>query len=281
VRVPPIDVQAIESQSYGEADCSRAPATKCIVVHGSGTRILLIGDSHALGLVPAFAGLARKRDLTFAVATFPNCPWQHGLVETPPNAQTDVPQKCRARQDDWYRRLVPQLDPDVVVLVHHPFDDPNGAPDMRAAGKLIHPGTPTFEKAIRVAARQTIEQLRKVGRKIVILEPLPLAPAGFNPLTCLSQAKYVDDCRYVASATPTPLESYYRSIGNGTDIFTLDLDRLVCPYLPICDPIVRGIVVKSDAQHITAAYSKTLVISIGTLLLADGIIPRTPRPAKN
>ena len=94
-----------------------------------------------------------------------------------------------------------------------------------------------------------------------------------NPMTCLSKATYLDDCRYVASKT-TPIEKYYRSLADGTNVFTLDLDRLVCPYLPICDPIVRGVVVKRDPQHITAAYSKTLAGPISRILTADGIIPR-------
>jgi hypothetical protein len=90
----------------------------------------------------------------------------------------------------------------------------------------------------------------------------------------LSDAKYVDDCRYVAAST-TPNEKYYRALANGKDVFTLDLDRLVCPYLPICDPIVRGVVVKRDKQHLSADYSRTLAGPIGSIMSADGIIPRS------
>jgi hypothetical protein len=56
----------------------------------------------------------------------------------------------------------------------------------------------------------------------------------------------------------------------------LDLDRLVCPYFPICDPIVNGVVVKRDKQHITAAYSKTMGEPIDSVLAADGVVPRSP-----
>jgi hypothetical protein len=126
---------------------------------------------------------------------------------------------------------------------------------------------------VRAAARDSVEALAVDGRKVVILEPLPVAPAVFNPITCLSKSKYLDDCRYTATST-TPIEKYYRSLANGTNVFTFDLDRLVCPYLPICDPIVRGVVVKRDPQHITAGYSATLAAPIGQVFRANGIVPK-------
>jgi peptidoglycan/LPS O-acetylase OafA/YrhL len=272
VRVPRIDFDAITA-GYGKHSCYGEPVEGCIVVRGSGTRILLLGDSIAQGLIPAFAALSRQHHFTFASSTSPSCPWQRGLVEAPPGTPTDLARTCRAHQDDWYDRIVPEFDPDVIVLAHHPFDDPAGAPAMLANGKLIRPGTRGFRRAIRIASRETIEQLEPKGRKIVIIEPLPLAPPQLQPLTCLSEATFVDECRYVASK-PTPIEREYRALANGKDVFTLDLDRLVCPYYPICDPIVNGVVVKRDLQHITASYSEMLGPSIGSLMIADRILPR-------
>jgi peptidoglycan/LPS O-acetylase OafA/YrhL len=272
VRVPPIDVNKIESELYGGKTCYGAQVEQCIVVRGSGSRILLIGDSHALSLVPAFAGFARNRDLTLAVAWSPSCPWPRGLVELPLGSPTDLPKTCGEHQSDWYDRLVPRFDPDVIVLAHRSFDDPRGGADMRANGVLIRPGAKGFGRRVRAAARDSVNALAVGGRKVVILEPLPIAPAVLNPITCLSESKYLDDCRYAATPT-TPMEKFYRSLADGTDVFTLDLDRLVCPYFPICDPIVRGVVVKRDPQHITAGYSKTLAGPIGQVFRANGIVP--------
>ena len=89
--------------------------------------------------------------------------------------------------------------------------------------------------------------------------------------------KYLDACRYVSSTAPTPLEASYRSLANGTDVYSLDLDRLVCPYLPICDPMVGGLVVKKDGEHITAPFSRYIGKPIASLLVADGIVPPAPR----
>ena len=275
VRVPAIDVEAAKAHTYGNRTCYGKPGARCVVVRGSGPRLLLVGDSHAVGLVSAFAELARRHDFTLALASYPRCPWLRGVVETAPGSPADISQTCRARQEDWYRRLVPQLDPDVIVLVHRTFDDPGGDIEMEANGTSIRPGTRDYRDAVRRASRDTVDQLAAHGRKVVIVEPLPLAPDEFNPTNCLSDAEFVDDCRYVAAAT-TPLEEYYRSLANGIDVFTLDLDRLVCPYLPICDPIVNGVVVKRDKQHITAAYSKTLGEPIDSVLAADGVVPKSP-----
>jgi len=108
----------------------------------------------------------------------------------------------------------------------------------------------------------------------VIIEPLPTAPGAFNPFTCLSGATYLEECRYVAIGASTILEKYFRSIANGRDVYSLNLDRVVCPYLPICDPIVAGIVVKKDPQHITSEFSRAMATPIETLLVDDGILSR-------
>jgi hypothetical protein len=275
VRVPAIDFEAAKAHTYGNRSCYGKPAARCVIVHGSGKRILLVGDSHAVGLVPAFAELAQRHGFTLALAAYPRCPWLEGVVEVPPGSPPDISQTCRSQQDDWYRRLVPELDPDVIVLVHRTFDDPGGDVELETNGRKIDPGTADYRDAVRRESRATVDELATNGRKVVIVEPLPLAPDEFSPTNCLSDAKFVEDCRYVA-ATTTPLERYYRSIANGADVFTVDLDPLVCPYFPICDPMVNGVVVKRDKQHITAAYSKTMGEPIDSVLAADGVIPRSP-----
>ena len=61
-------------------------------------------------------------------------------------------------------------------------------------------------------------------RKLVVIEPLPIAPAGIDPPSCLSGAKYLEDCRYVATAAPTPIVGYYRSIADDKQVWSIDRD---------------------------------------------------------
>jgi hypothetical protein len=58
---------------------------------------------------------------------------------------------------------------------------------------------------------------------------------------------------------PTPLERAYRALAEQRDEVTaLDVDRLVCPYLPICDPVLDGMVVFRDDNHITGTFATSL-----------------------
>ena len=40
---------------------------------------------------------------------------------------------------------------------------------------------------------------------------------------------------------------------------SIDFDRQVCPYLPICDPVVDGMVVHHDDNHLTVTFADTLL----------------------
>jgi peptidoglycan/LPS O-acetylase OafA/YrhL len=270
-----LDLQAAANAPYGRPDCYKAPVQRCIVSGREGPLILLIGDSHAQSLIRGFQGVARKHGMRLAIVTSPNCPWELGAVQLPIGSPPDLARVCRAHQTDWYERVVPQLQPAVVVLAHRTLDDPItpgvvgfiGTPPIRA-------GQPGFQERIEDATDQAIATLRADGRKIVIVEPLPTASGTFNPYTCLSTATYLDECRYVAVAQPTPLEQYFRSVADGRDVYSIDLDPLVCPYLPICDPIVGGVVVKKDPQHITAPFSGAMTDAIDRLLVEDRIIER-------
>ena len=267
-----LDLLGHRRGEYQGVDCYKRPLDKCIVVRGTGKRLLVIGDSHAFTLTPAFAEVARRHSLTLAVAFAFNCAWQQGQVARPPFVTTSA-QDCRDRQNDWYSRVVPQFDPDIVVLAERGRDDPANPISFQGPDqKQYDPGDAGYEATLRETSTRTLDRLRRPGRKTVILEPLPLAPAGFNPNTCLSGAKYLDDCRYVASARPAPSVTFFRSLADEKQVWSVDLDRAVCPYFPICDPVVDGIAVKRDPQHLTAAFSAHLGDAVDQVLQRNGIV---------
>jgi hypothetical protein len=57
-------------------------------------------------------------------------------------------------------------------------------------------------------------------------------------------------------------------------VWSLDLDHLVCPYLPICDPVVDNQIVKIDETHLTAKFGKAIAPSIDSYLKDNGLIDR-------
>ena len=271
-----LDLERVGAEPYGRPDCYGRSVARCVVIDRGPRKVLLLGDSHAQSLIPGLAKLAKRNRFTLAIGSSPNCPWEQGMVELPLGSPPNLGAVCRAHQDDWYDRIVPGFDPDIVVLAHRTLDDPL-TPSLVsfANGPRLRSNGPGFEKAAAAAVTRTVDELRARGRKIVIIEPLPTAPGAFNPFTCLTKATYLEECRYIAIGAPTVLERDFRSLADGNDVFSLNLDRVVCPYIPICDPIVAGVVVKKDPQHITAAFSRTMAPSIETLLVDDGIFSRS------
>ncbi len=262
-----LDWQAARKDTGERPDCYRKSVSSCTLVHGSGPHVLLMGDSHALMLIPTFRALAARDSLTLSVAAFPRCPWL-GIVEPILGLAA-----CRAHHADWLERVIPTLKPDLVVLVERAVDDPTEHGFVLAAnGALIKPDTPGYNKVVLDGARQTLDRLHAIGAKTLIVEPMPL-PVDFDPLACIAAAKYLDECRFVSFDHATPFELGLRDLDNGTTVRTLDMDKWVCPYLPICDPVVGGLLVRRDASaHLTREFATALAPRMQALLVSDRFI---------
>jgi hypothetical protein len=110
-------------------------------------------------------------------------------------------------------------------------------------------------------------------RKVVLIEPIPVTK--FNPLDCLSKATYLEQCRYVASTVPDRLERFFRQLARQDhNVYDVDLDHLVCPFLPICDPIVNHQIVKWDPTHLTVKFAQSIAPQLNTYLQQDNVLPR-------
>jgi peptidoglycan/LPS O-acetylase OafA/YrhL len=252
-------------------DCLHRPVSSCTVVQGPGKRILLVGDSTARMWIPTFTVIARERAMSLSVASFPNCPWQRGLQYERADTFTEL---CRKHQQDWYDRVIPQLAPDIVVLVHLAFDDSVRSQNLIAPdGHDLPRSAVDYESEITRAATSSLQALRAHKRKIVILEPIPIAPIQFNPLSCISNGGPLSQCAYRAGPSPTPLERFYRSVADGKVVVSLDADRLVCPRLPICDPVLDGMIVKRDGPHLTATFARSLAPELTALLISKAVLP--------
>ena len=142
--------------------------------------------------------------------------------------------------------------------------------DKRAKG-----GYELDVQAVQVIAKasdESISALRRTGRKIVLLQATPLPPdENFNQVSCLSTGS--KQCRFEVNPNPTPLDQYSVSAANQPNTWSLDLDRLACPRLPVCDPVVNGIIVRRDHTHLTATYARALSDSLAALLHQEGALP--------
>ncbi|MDQ1534747.1 MAG: hypothetical protein QOF28_2508 [Actinomycetota bacterium] len=245
-------------------DCLNAPVEQCTMVHGSGAHVILIGDSDARMWVPPLVEIARRFSLTFSVAVADACPWQLGLYY--PNSSTE----CRTRQADWYDRVVPQLHPDVVIVADRALDDP--VFDPQSLTPKHYTDRASLEAALEDVTTKSIDRLSAPRRKVVLFEPTPLAALSDDPLSCLSTGHPASKCVYEANRQPTPFERFLRTIAARPDVWSVDLDRLACPRLPRCDPVVGKVIVKRDASHLTATYTGTLADSLFAILRRPHIL---------
>ncbi len=256
-------------------ECLGKPADACTVVRGTGKRILLFGDSHAWMLIPAFEEIARKENLTLSVSVRGGCPWQRDLYVFPitVDGRTARTQDCKAQKDDTYSRVIPALHPDLVVVMVVAHDDKRLTAFLGPDGKVIKTGSPELRRWIDTTTSRSLDALRADGRNVLMIEPVPVAPS--DPLTCLSKARVLEQCSYVATSKPGLLERTYRRLADRDDrAWSVDLDRVVCPYLPICDPVVNGQIVKLDATHLTARFARSIAPTIDAYLKDNGLIPR-------
>jgi len=261
-------------------DCRPHHTTACIVVHGKGKRMLLMGDSVARMWIPAFTEIARRRGMSLAVATFPGCPWW--VPEDVPTAHND----CAEHRAYWFQHLVPEYDPDIVVVAHRALDAPGNpfwvtAVRSRPTDYRVytesHPGavpgdSAAGEETVRREAEKSLAALRKPGREIVMLEPTPVpADPKFDPLNCVSTGS--TNCGFSVSTDPSPAVRNFRVLAKAPATWSLDLDPLVCPRLPACDPVVNDIIVRRDHTHITGTYSDALAGAVEAQLQGDGVLP--------
>lgn len=257
-------------------NCFDKPAATCTVVRGTGRHILLIGDSNARMLIPTFTEIARREKLTLSISTKAGCPWQRGLYagrinEFNPPA---VARACAALQDDLYTRVIPALHPDSIVALNFGYEAEN--PNLEftdAEGRSIRRGSRAERQMLEEATRRSVAALRADGRRLVIIEPLPSAP--FDTLSCISKAKVLEECRFTSTVGPDHLELFYRRLARQErDISSADLDRLVCPFLPICDPVINGEIVMEHGSHLAPKFGVAIAPAVTDYFRRIGVIPR-------
>jgi peptidoglycan/LPS O-acetylase OafA/YrhL len=254
--------------------CTDRPVAECTIVSGTGKHLLLLGDSHANMMIEAFAKMARDENLTLSVSVRGGCPWPRDLYARPIGLfdQELRIDKCKAFKNDTYDRIVPQLDPDVIVVMQSPHEDPELVPFVGPEGKVLsEEATKTW---VRTTTSRSMQALIDGRRELVIIEPIPHAAGQLNPLNCLAQADFIEECRYVVSPIPTWLEEYYRQVDRrSANVKVANFDRLLCPFWPICDPILNGEVVRWDASHITDQFSASIGDDVAAWFKENGVIP--------
>jgi peptidoglycan/LPS O-acetylase OafA/YrhL len=261
-------------------DCTKRDPNACILVHGKGKRLLLMGDSVARMWIPAFTEIARREGYSLAIAVTPGCPWW--VPEDTPDANND----CARQRAYWYEHLVPEYDPDIVFLGHRALDAP-GNPfwvttvrDKPADYRVYvteHSGAAEGDSAqgeatIRREAEKSLAALRKPGRELVILEPPPVpVDPTFDPLNCVSTGSA--NCAFSVGTDPTASVRAFQELARTPDTWAIDLNRVVCPRLPVCDPVINDIIVHRDHTHISGTFAGAVAGALQERLRTAGVLP--------
>lgn len=202
-----------------------------------GTTIALVGDSHAGMWMTALDEIGRDRGWRVVAMTKSSCP--PGLdITVQRSGQAGPYRQC----SEWQAGLNPVLaaeDPDIVLLSSASY-------------------ATTGEEALVTGLRERVEWIaEELGALPVLVRDVPRAP--FDVPACLSDNP--DD----VPACAFPRADGLASSGTGHDeliarlrsLRVIDLTDAVCP-ARTCSPIVGGVVVWRDSNHLSATYIRSL-----------------------
>lgn len=237
--------------------CKNDEPSKCVLVPGSGLKVMVLGDSHAFRFLPVMEEIARQNNFELSATTSGSCLWQQDLQYSR-NFKDNRIGECNRVRADLYERVIPELNPDVLVVTHRTFDTEfrsriMGAPEFTDWNRKGNAFADTTD--------QTITWLRERGIRVVIIEPIP-DPAGFNAAECLSdlrRSSQISKCQFSVDDIATKSEEYYRQAdAKDPAVVSVNLDSLVCPRLPVCDPVINDEVVWTDDNHVSQRYWTTI-----------------------
>ncbi|MGD9956206.1 MAG: acyltransferase family protein, partial [Candidatus Nanopelagicales bacterium] len=212
----------------------------CVYGTAGGTKVALVGDSHAFHWLPAFAAVARQHNLELHLFARSGCP----LSETPRDAPQEQVDGCLSWSHGVHDALLGGGFSTVVVssFAGLQFQDPSPADGFRAAwAPLVDAGievvvvrdTPSLGQGRWACAQTHPDDVNTCSR--------PQADALAN-----------DDGRLVAA----------KALG----LRVLDLTRYFCAE-GVCPVAIGGVRVYRDANHMTGTYSLLLAPYLSRELL--------------
>ncbi|MEL7976899.1 acyltransferase family protein [Isoptericola sp. F-RaC21] len=213
------------------ADCSFGPVDDPDVPH-----VVLVGDSHARALLPAFRELAAEGRLSVTTQLKNSCAWTAGPVD----ADGERARTC----EEWRDRLEPWLEQqagsaDAVVTTGY-LDFLTGSPDRQAAD-LAAAWRPVADRGVPVVALSDNPQHDQ------------------EPSQCLDRGLAADPDRCdlpERQAFPDP-QVYEEAADDVPGASFVDLTSLYCRG-GTCPAVIGGVNVYRDTHHLTATYAKTM-----------------------
>jgi hypothetical protein len=249
--VPDIDFVAVRDDHGADPRrCTPDSVEDCAIVTGQpGPHVVLVGDSYGQMLAPTMEKLAREHGFNLSASIISGCPWLRGVVKAATTADQQV--RCAEARESLYTEGLAAMDADVVVLIQRSRDDSVGAKMTRPPGD-DRPEKP-LTALLTESARRTFRGLSELGVQTLVVHGvwMPVESYG-EPLDCLAKARRTSMCRVPVLPLTGVLDALYRTeAATNPAVEDLNLNPIVCPTGPICEPVSRGVPVWRDRLHYT------------------------------
>ncbi|GAB3022977.1 acyltransferase [Mycobacterium bourgelatii] len=226
----------------------------------SATRVVLVGDSHAGMLIPAFRQIAEQRSWRVETLAKAGCPLLDLPLVTNPffNRLVELVNRC----EQWRANIMARLHaerPQLIVLDMFRGYVANARGGWRTSFT-------SYDTAWLDSLTRLVRQLRDLGSKVLVLGPVPNLNNTLVPQCLL---RNIDD----ATACAPPMSVAVNRSGIGAEFAATkagggqyaDITELFCTRNR-CPVIVGDTLVYMDQFHLTIEYSRVLAPAIGTLV---------------
>jgi peptidoglycan/LPS O-acetylase OafA/YrhL len=243
----------IDEANAGTSDLASVRQTRS----GAPT-VLLVGDSHAEVLHPAFARLAKEQGWALLDVLEWACPWSR--VQATLNGAVLECESMRKRA----LRIAEKEHPEIVVLVSRSIVKR----PLVINGAVVDPGGPGWLEEVSRGTESFLADLKPLVGRVVVVEPLPETAEPM--IDCLSTGADPDSCSLPAVSQPGTdvVEAVWESLPGVT---TISIDDLICP-LGTCPAMVNGIPTHRDSHHLAGSYARYLAHPLDAYLRARGIV---------
>ena len=223
------------------------------------TTIALLGDSHAEHWLGALDRAGKERQWKVDVMVKGGCPVSDAPEMTHPRRIRHYRECARFREAMLQR--IERERPAAVILSSW---DHYIAMDGRASSWQVTP------EQWEAGLRRTYIRLTRAGIKVMVMRDVPRT--NFDVPQCLSRRAaglpFARSCTYQRRRAihPVGIEAQNRA-ARGLPIAFIDMNDVICS-TSRCSPIRNGMIVFTDDNHITSAFSRSVADILGARIVA-------------
>jgi peptidoglycan/LPS O-acetylase OafA/YrhL len=221
------------------------------------TTLAIVGDSHAAAWTSSLLPIAATERWNVVVYEHGGCP---AIDPTGLTARTNlITDDCVAWQRAVIRRI--DSDPSVTLVLTGGFYGAYTA-DATALHRAVLE-SPGFVRRLE----KLVGHWTDLGKKVAVLRDTPHAPAALPE--CLSHAATASSCAYPRVTDDRPDDVTGPLAGSRSGVTLIDPARWTCPDA-MCSPVMGGVVVLFDTDHVTRSFAVSASPLMARALKAAG-----------